>query len=59
MSRFGDRIPRLADLERSYRDLWKLYVLAGTEDPAVLDAIARVMADLVPEAVNVYRPRGR
>jgi HD superfamily phosphohydrolase len=59
MSRFGDRIPRLADLERAYRDLWKLYVLAGTEDGAVLDAIARVMAELVPEAVNVYRPRGR
>lgn len=59
MSRFGDRIPRLADLERSYRDLWKLYVFAGTEDPQVLDAIARIMADLVPEAVNVYRPRGR
>ncbi len=59
MSQFGDRIPRLADLERSYRDLWKLYVLAGTEDPATLEAIAQAMARLVPEAVNVYRPRGR
>lgn len=60
MSQFGDRIPRLADLERSYRDLWKLYVLAGTEDAATLEAIARAMTRLVPEAVNVYQPpRGR
>lgn len=60
MSQFGDRIPRLADLERSYRDLWKLYVLAGTDDATTLEAIARAMARLVPEAVNVYQPpRGR
>jgi len=57
MSRFGAQIPRLADLERGYRDLWKLYVLAGTGDPAVLTRIAAIVAELLPEATNVYRPR--
>jgi HD superfamily phosphohydrolase len=57
MSHFGAQIPRLADLERSYRDLWKLYVLAGTGDPAVLTRIGAIVAELLPEATNVYRPR--
>mgnify|MGYP000252372715 CR=1 FL=1 len=50
-------LPRLADLERAYRDLWKLYVLAGSDDPAVLATIGEVVAELLPEATNVYRPR--
>jgi hypothetical protein len=58
MSRFADRIPRLADLERAYRDLWKLYVLAGTDDPRVLTRIGEIVAELLPEASNVYRPGG-
>ena len=32
-------MPRLADLERSYRDLWKFYVFADTQDPALLAKI--------------------
>ena len=55
---FADRVPRLADLERAYRDLWKLYVLAGSEDPEVLTRIGQRMAELLPDAVNVYRPAG-
>ena len=53
-----ERIPRLGDLERSYRDLWKLYVLAGTEDWTVLSTVGAIVADLLPEAVNVYEPKG-
>ncbi len=51
------RVPRLADLERSYRDLWKLYVLAGTEDPKMLGHVADAVAELLPEATNVYQPK--
>ncbi len=57
MSRYRDQIPRLADLERGYRDLWKLYVLAGTGDPAVLGRIGAIVGELLPEATNVYRAR--
>jgi uncharacterized protein len=59
LATFADRIPHLAELERAYRDLWKLYVLAGTEDPAVLATIARIVGDLLPEATNVYDVRAR
>ncbi len=57
LSAFADRVPRLADLERSYRDLWKFYVFAATEDAATLTEIGRIVARLLPDAVNVYRPR--
>lgn len=56
LSDFADRIPRLADLERSYRDLWKLYLFAGTDEPRVLTEIGRIAARLLPDAVNVYQP---
>lgn len=52
-----ERVPRLADLERSYRDLWKLYVLAGTDDWTVLATIGEIVRELLPDAVNVYRPK--
>lgn len=51
-------IGRLEDLERSYRDLWKLYILAGTDDPALLTRIGEHASALLPEARNVYRPKG-
>jgi len=57
LAAYHDRIPRLGDLERSYRDLWKLYVLAGTDDWTVLATIGEIVRDLLPEATNVYRPR--
>jgi hypothetical protein len=57
LAKFADRVPRLGDLEKSYRDLWKLYVFAGSEEPAVLAKTAEIVAALLPKATNVYRPR--
>jgi len=57
LASFADRIGHLAELERAYRDLWKLYVLAGTDDPACLGAVAAAVVALLPEATNVYEPR--
>ena len=51
----ADRIPRLADLERSYRNLWKFYVFAGTGNVHVLREVQRATAEVLPEAKNVYR----
>ncbi len=55
---FADRVPRLRDLELAYRGLWKLYVLAATEDRTVLTRIGEIVGKLLPEATNAYRPRG-
>jgi HD superfamily phosphohydrolase len=55
LSYFADRVPRLADLERSYRNLWKFYVLADTDDPALLKKVQEVALAEFPGAVNVYR----
>jgi HD superfamily phosphohydrolase len=55
LARARHHIPRLVDLERSYRDLWKLYVLAGSEEVEDLRAVASAVAELLPEATNVYR----
>jgi len=54
LSDFGARVPRLADLERSYRDLWKFYVFADTDDAATLAKIAEIAAGEFPGATNVY-----
>jgi HD superfamily phosphohydrolase len=54
LSTFSARIPRLADLERSYRDLWKFYVFADTKDPVLLAKVAEVAAQEFKGAVNVY-----
>ncbi len=56
LSELADAIPRLPDLERSYRDLWKLYVLAATDDTATLQAVARIATRHLPDATNAYRP---
>jgi hypothetical protein len=50
-------LSHLAELARSYRDLWKLYVFAGTDERASLAAVAGAVAELLPEATNVYEPR--
>ncbi len=57
LSAQAEHVPHLAELERAYRDLWKLYVLAGTEDRTVLAAVADAVAELLPAARNVYEPR--
>lgn len=56
LSAFGDLVPRLADLEGAYRDLWKMYVLAGTSDRGTLALIGEIVADLLPQAHNAYEP---
>lgn len=55
LSDFAERLPRLADLERSYRDLWKFYVLADSSDPRLLSTLQRLAMDEFPGARNVYR----
>ncbi len=55
LSRFAERVPRLADLERSYRDLWKFYVLADTSDRALLAKVQEIALQEFPGATNVYR----
>ena len=57
LSAFTERIPRLADLERSYRDLWKFYVFADTEDVALLSKVQEVALGELPGARNVYSLR--
>jgi HD superfamily phosphohydrolase len=55
LSDLADRIPRLADLERSYRDLWKFYVFADTSDPRLLAKVQEVALGEFPGVRNVYR----
>lgn len=59
LSAHAARVPRLADLEQSYRNLWKFYVFAASEDPAVLARIAEIAEGEFPGARNVYRPGER
>jgi hypothetical protein len=54
LSNFAARVPRLADLERSYRDLWKFYVFADTDDSQTLTKLAEIAAGEFPDAKNVY-----
>ena len=55
LSHYADRVPRLADLERSYRNLWKFYVFADSSDPAVLAKVQEVALGEISGAKNVYR----
>lgn len=54
LSAFTERVPRLADLERSYRDLWKFYVFANTSDPSLLRKVQEAALEEIPGANNVY-----
>ena len=56
LSHYASRVPRLADLEESYRDLWKFYVFADETDPRLLAKIGEIAAAEFPGATNVYRP---
>ena len=57
LSHFADRVPRLADLERSYRNLWKFYVFADTSEPAVLAKVQEIAQQEFVEARNAYETR--
>jgi HD superfamily phosphohydrolase len=52
---FSDRVPRLLDLERSYRSLWKFYVFADTDDVALLAKLQDIALAEFPGAKNTYR----
>jgi hypothetical protein len=55
---FAARVPRLADLERSYRDLWKFYVFADASEPKLLQRVQEIACQEFPGATNVYRIEG-
>lgn len=57
LARFAEHVPRLADLERSYRNLWKFYVLADSPDPALLAKVQQIASQEFSEATNAYRAR--
>ncbi len=59
LAEFQEHLPRLADLSESYRNLWKLYVLAASDDREELSAVAEVAEASLSGAVNVYRPDSR
>ena len=54
LASFTERVPRLADLERSYRDLWKFYVFADAHEPELLAQVQRAAATEFGTARNVY-----
>ena len=54
LAEFADRVPRLADLSRSYRDLWKFYVFADTDDPTLLRKLQELAAEEFKGADNQY-----
>jgi hypothetical protein len=55
LSDFAARLPRLADLERAYRDLWKFYVFADASEPALLRKLQELALGEFPGAKNAYR----
>ena len=59
LSSYAARVPRLADLERSYRDLWKFYVFADTHDPDLLVKVQEAALQEFSEATNVYNAAWR
>jgi HD superfamily phosphohydrolase len=54
LSSFAARVPRLADLEKSYRDLWKFYVFADTSDVELLGKVQEIAKQEFSGATNVY-----
>ena len=54
LSDYAERVPRLCDLEESYRNLWKFYVFVSSDDPAILAKTREVCAAELPGAVNTY-----
>ena len=58
LSEFVSRVPRLKDLERSYRELWKFYVFADVTEPALLAKVQEVALLELEGATNVYTVEG-
>ena len=59
LSTYASRVPRLADLERSYRDLWKFYVFADTSDPELLRRVQEAAMQEFRQATNAYNASAR
>lgn len=55
LAEYAERVPRLADLERSYRDLWKFYVFVDEVADAHFAQVQEIAAGEFEGAVNVYR----
>ncbi len=58
LSDYADKVPRLGDLERSYRNLWKFYVLCNSGDRDVLLKVQEIAAVEFPGVRNVYSIAG-
>ncbi len=56
LSDFSDRVPRLKDLEASYRNLWKFYVLTSEHDANAIHRIQSILSRELKGATNVYSP---
>jgi hypothetical protein len=54
LAAYADRVPRLNDLSRAYRDLWKFYVFADSSDPMILRKVQEVAGAELSGASNVY-----
>ena len=54
LAHFASRVPRLADLERGYQNLWKFYVLCSDSEPDVLQKVQQVAEAEFRGATNVY-----
>ena len=55
LAHFAAAVPRLTDLERAYKSLWKFYVFADSTDPAVLAKVQAVALEEFAGATNAYR----
>jgi hypothetical protein len=58
LSSFTDRVPRLSDLEESYRNLWKFYVFTDAEDPALLAKVQEIARGEFEDAHDGYEVAG-
>ena len=54
LAKYSSRVPRLEDLERSYRNLWKFYVLCDSSNNDVLRKVQEVAASEFEGVRNVY-----
>ncbi|MFO0981889.1 MAG: HD domain-containing protein [Planctomycetota bacterium] len=54
LSAFADRFPRLQDQTQAYRNLWKFYVLALSDDADVLRTAQTIAREQLEPAVDVF-----
>jgi HD superfamily phosphohydrolase len=55
LAEFADRVPRLRDLEESYRNLWKFYALSSEDTPEGIRVLQGILDREIEGATNVYR----